>query len=389
MTPTASAAVLRGYRGAPLTASTRTTPPTRSAAEAASVNCWTARSSCSSGVESASRLPYRALKLRQPNCSPMPTVTSTLSRNSGARAGQDASPRSPPGMSPAKKFRPTSRTSASCTALTKESTSRSAGTATSKGHQSSAASNPADVAAPGRSCSGSSVNRMDRLTSKLVMQTHPSSFRMADTLGRDTGNCQVEERAIRVAARTLALPADVDVVGLVDEVEAALAVADQVGEEPDQTVAEPLLAVAEPLLAGGVAVGGLPEPGHRCVDRAGDGGVLAGEAVDHVRHPGRVLQDLFVDTARSLGDLDMDGPHRLQVLEHRGEAGRPVGCPAQRGHGERVFEVVERSTQAEPRSLGSFEGAGRCLIDLPNLHARHRGSLREHRTDGNGSLRQN
>ena len=99
----------------------------------------------------------------------MATVASTLSRNSPARAGQDTSPRSPAAMSPAKKLRPTSSTPASRTAATRASTSRSGGTATAKGHQSSTAVKPAALAAAGRSSSGSSVNRIDRLTSNLVM----------------------------------------------------------------------------------------------------------------------------------------------------------------------------------------------------------------------------
>jgi hypothetical protein len=68
-------------------------------------------------------------------------------------------------MSPAKKFKPASRTPASSTARTNASTSPSAGTAAANGHHSSTALNPACLAAAGRSSSGSSVNRMEQLTS--------------------------------------------------------------------------------------------------------------------------------------------------------------------------------------------------------------------------------
>ena len=95
----------------------------------------------------------------------MPTVTSTLSRNSCERAGHETRPRSPPGMSPAKKLRPTSSTPASRTAATNASTSVSAGTASANGHQNSTASKPAAFAAAGRSSRGSSVNRIEQFTS--------------------------------------------------------------------------------------------------------------------------------------------------------------------------------------------------------------------------------
>ena len=88
-----------------------------------------------------------------------------LSRNSADRAGQDTSPRSPPAMSPAKKFNPISCTPASSTAATNRSTSLPSGTAASNGHQNSTAVKPASAAAAGRSRSGSSVNRMDKLMS--------------------------------------------------------------------------------------------------------------------------------------------------------------------------------------------------------------------------------
>src|SRR5919197_3483128 len=95
----------------------------------------------------------------------MPMATSTLSRNSLDRAGQETSPRSPPGMSPAKKFNPTNWTPASSTARTNPSTSASDGTAAAKGHQNSTPSKPASPAAAARSNRGSSVNRMEQLTS--------------------------------------------------------------------------------------------------------------------------------------------------------------------------------------------------------------------------------
>ncbi len=94
----------------------------------------------------------------------MPTVTSMLSRNSPDRFGQDTRPRSPPGMSPAKKFRPVSRTPASSIAVTNASTCRSVGTASTNGHQNSTAPNPARRAAAGRSSRGSSVNSSEQFT---------------------------------------------------------------------------------------------------------------------------------------------------------------------------------------------------------------------------------
>ena len=94
----------------------------------------------------------------------MPTVTSTLSRNSPVRFGQDTRPRSPPGMSPAKKLRPVSWTPASVTAPTNASTWRSGGTASTNGHQNSTALNPARRAAAGRSRRGSSVKSNEQFT---------------------------------------------------------------------------------------------------------------------------------------------------------------------------------------------------------------------------------
>ena len=94
----------------------------------------------------------------------MPTTTSMLSRNSCWRAGHETSPRSPPGMSPAKKFSPDSWTPASRTAATNASTSASAGTAEANGHQNSTASKPAALTAAGRSSSGSSVKSSEQFT---------------------------------------------------------------------------------------------------------------------------------------------------------------------------------------------------------------------------------
>ena len=101
----------------------------------------------------------------QPNRSPIAATTGMLSRNSVERAGQDTRPRSPPGMSPAKKFSPTRDTPASSIARTNWSTSASPGTAVANGHQNSTASNPAALAAAGRSSRGSSVKRIEQLTS--------------------------------------------------------------------------------------------------------------------------------------------------------------------------------------------------------------------------------
>ena len=95
----------------------------------------------------------------------MAATTGMLSRNSADRAGQETRPRSPPGMSPAKKFSPTSATPASWMARTNWSTSASLGTATANGHQNSTASKPAALAAAGRWSRGNSVNRIEQLTS--------------------------------------------------------------------------------------------------------------------------------------------------------------------------------------------------------------------------------
>lgn len=56
-------------------------------------------------------------------------------------------------------------TPASRTAVTKAFTALTVGTATGKGHQHSMASNPASRAACGRCSSGSSVSRIEQLTS--------------------------------------------------------------------------------------------------------------------------------------------------------------------------------------------------------------------------------
>ena len=68
-------------------------------------------------------------------------------------------------MFPASKLSPTRRTPASAMLCSSVSTSRSLGTGAANGHHISTASNPAARAAAGRSSSGSSVNRIDRLTS--------------------------------------------------------------------------------------------------------------------------------------------------------------------------------------------------------------------------------
>src|SRR4051794_24085732 len=87
-----------------------------------------------------------------------------LSRNSADRFGQDTSPRSPPGMSPAKKLSPISETPASSTERANASISVSAGTGSANGHQNSTAAKPASRAAAARSSNGSSVKRIDRVT---------------------------------------------------------------------------------------------------------------------------------------------------------------------------------------------------------------------------------
>jgi len=66
-------------------------------------------------------------------------------------------------MSPAAKLSPTRVVPASETAPTKRSTSPSSGVAVVKGHQNSTASNPAALAAAGRSSSGTSVKSIEQL----------------------------------------------------------------------------------------------------------------------------------------------------------------------------------------------------------------------------------
>jgi hypothetical protein len=68
-------------------------------------------------------------------------------------------------MSPVRKLRLTRSTPASAMAATNASASLSPGTGSSKGHQNSTPSNPAALAAAGRCSSGSSVNRIEQLTS--------------------------------------------------------------------------------------------------------------------------------------------------------------------------------------------------------------------------------
>src|ERR671918_2536987 len=85
------------------------------------------------------------------------------------------------------------------------------------------------------------------------------------------------------SAGGLGLAADVDVVGLVDQVEAALAVPDQVGEEPHGVVAQGLEGL------GVVAVAGGPRLVDAAADAVADLGVLAPEPGHAVGHAGRVL----------------------------------------------------------------------------------------------------
>ncbi|OLT03192.1 hypothetical protein BJF90_26230 [Pseudonocardia sp. CNS-004] len=148
-----------------MSASITTVAPTRSAADAASTRFSVASSRCAGTVTSASRLPYSALSTVQPSEAARPTATSMLARNRALSDGRESSPRSPAAMSPASKLSPTSCTPASVIAVRRASRSRSAGTGSGNGHQSSIASNPAAAAAAGRSSSGSSVKRMERLTS--------------------------------------------------------------------------------------------------------------------------------------------------------------------------------------------------------------------------------
>jgi hypothetical protein len=66
---------------------------------------------------------------------------------------------------------PVSCTPASSIARTKVSTSASEGAAVGKGHQNSTASNPAALAAAGRSSKGNSEKRMEQLTVYLTDET--------------------------------------------------------------------------------------------------------------------------------------------------------------------------------------------------------------------------
>ncbi len=159
-----SSAVRSGYGFGPLTGSSSTLAPIRLATVAAAASCSTPSSSCWSGEDSGTRFPYSALKARTPSRSPMPTVTSRLSRNSAVRAGTDSTPQSGPARSPAKKFSPMSDTPALCTASTNPSSlGRLAPADLGHGHQNSIASKPAAAAAPARSSSGTSVNNMEQL----------------------------------------------------------------------------------------------------------------------------------------------------------------------------------------------------------------------------------
>src|SRR4029453_15411181 len=102
----------------------------------------------------------------------------------------------------------------------------------------------------------------------------------------------------------LRLAAGVDVVGVVDQVEAALAVADQVGEQAHAVVAQGL---------DGVGVGGAGALGEAAADALGYLGGLAAEAGDAVGQAGGVVEDLLVEAAGGLGDLDVDGKHLLEA----------------------------------------------------------------------------
>ncbi len=136
----------------------------RATARAASARFSAPSASCSSGVASSWRLPYKALNARQPVRSPIAVTTSRLARRSAERAGHDTRPRSPPGMFPASKLSPVSCTPAASIAPTNASTSSRAGVDDANGHQNSTPRKPAAAAAAGRSSSGRSVSRIEQFT---------------------------------------------------------------------------------------------------------------------------------------------------------------------------------------------------------------------------------
>ena len=149
--------------------------------------------------------------------------------------------------------------------------------------------------------------------------------------------------------------------------------ADQVGEQPHGVVADGL---------DRGRVGGGGGFGDGLADAGGDLGVLAPEPGHPVGQAGRVLEDLLVEAAGGLGDLDVDGEHLGQPLQDRVEAGRQGVLAAQAvgvvGSGQGVLQPGDGPPQAEPLSLGHLEGAGGRLVRLADLMLLHdHGSVAE------------
>jgi hypothetical protein len=143
-------------------------------------------------------------------------------------------------------------------------------------------------------------------------------------------------------------------------------VADQVGEQAHGVVAEGL---------DGLGVGGGGRFGDGVADAVGDLGVLAPEPGHPVGQAGGVLEDLLVEAAGGLGDLDVDREHLLELLQDRAEAGAQAVLAAQAvgvvGGGQGLLEPGDGPPQAEPLSLGRLQRAGGrlvCLADLTLLH---------------------
>jgi hypothetical protein len=90
--------------------------------------------------------------------------------------------------------------------------------------------------------------------------------------------------------------------------------------------------------------------------------VLAAEAGDAVGQAGGVVEDLLVEAAGGLGDLDVDGEHLLEALEGRDQPGHEAVLAAKAvgvfGGGQRLLEPGDRPPEAEPLALGRLEGAG-------------------------------
>jgi hypothetical protein len=152
------------------------------------------------------------------------------------------------------------------------------------------------------------------------------------------------------------------VVGLVDQVEAALAVADQVGEQAHGAVTKGLH---------GLGAGGRRRLGDAAADAVGDLGVLAAEPGDPVGQAGGVLEDLAVEAARGLGDLDVDREDLLEALQGRDQPGREAVLAADAvgivGRGQGLLQPGDGPPEAEPLPLGRLEGAGGGLVRLADL----------------------